>query len=302
VAIADKFHCRKDALQAKIANMWRTISLVVIGFWLVMTSMLVRFVWFPEGSHFSDVPPSTVLRHFLEQSSAVGTSMNTSGNLFVYHHDEKIGIANVRCTRLRPGAQDFMVRMECFLDRNAVPFTEEKVTCTLSLKLLNVDQFGELKGKIRVDRTPWLTEFHWQKGQRVPAISVHAPEESGINDAMIQLMLAQALLGGGAPGMPADAAEAAGADGSGLLRIRARENAMEFAGQKSQGHLLEFTVLDRWKARAFITEAGEFVLLDLPEGYRLVEPVIHGLVRDYDADDEEEFPSVKEAAKVQGGK
>ena len=60
--------------------------------------------------------------------------------------------------------------------------------------------------------------------------------------------------------------------------------------------------MDRWKARAFITEAGEFVLLNLPEGYRLVEPVIHGLIRDYDADDEEEATSVKESAKIQGGK
>jgi hypothetical protein len=190
--------------------------------------------------------------------------------------------------------------MECFLDKNAVPFTEEKVSGSLSLRLIDVDKFGEFKGWIRVDRTPWRTEFLWRKGQRVPAISVHAPEESGINDAMIQLMLVQALAGGGVPGMPVDAAAAAGADG--LFRIRARESVMEFAGQKSQGHLLEFTILDRWKARAFITEAGEFVLLNLPEGYRLVEPVIHGLVRDYDADDEAEDASAKDSEKAKGGK
>jgi hypothetical protein len=263
--------------------MWRTISIVVVGFWLTMTSLLVRFVWFPEGTQFAEVPPTVVLRRFLEQSSAVSSDVNTSGTLLVYHRDQKIGFANVRCTRIRAGGQDFMIRMEGFLDREAVPFTSEKVAWSLSLKLLDVEQFGELKGKIRVEHTPWLTEFSWQKGQRVPTISVRAPEEAGINDAMIQLMLAQAFAGGGMPGVPAGAA---GADGSGILRIRAQESEMDFAGQKSRGHSLEFTVLDRWKARAFITEAGEFVLLNLPEGYRLVEPVIHGLVRDYDADDE----------------
>jgi hypothetical protein len=281
--------------------MWRIISLVIIGFWLVMTSLLVRFVWFPEGTHFSDVPPGVVLRRYLEQSSAVSSDVNTSGTLFVYHHDQKIGIANVRCTRLRPGRQDFMIRMEGFLDQGAVPFTSEKVACSLSLKLLDVDQFGELKGKIRVERTPWTTEFFWQKGQRTPTISVRAPEELGINDAMIQIMLAQAFAG--MPGVGADNAAAPEPDGSGLLRIRARENVMNFAGQKSEGHLLEFTVMNRWKARAFITEAGEFVLLDLPEGYRLVEPVIHGLVRDYDADDEEEDQQSKNGpVKVPAGK
>ena len=285
--------------------MWRTISLLVIGFWLVMTSLLVRFVWFPEGSHFSDVPPSTVLRHYLEQSSAVSTSINTSGTLLIYHYDQKIGFANMHCTRLRPNTQDFMLRMEGFLDKKAVAFTEQKVSWSLSLKLVNVEQFGELEGKIWVERTPWLIKFRWQKGQRLPVVNVRAPEESGINDAMIQLMLAQAFAGGGVPGvpgMPADLGATAGSEGSGLLRVRARESVMEFAGQKSQGHLMEFTVMDRWKARAFITEAGEFVLLNLPEGYRLVEPVIHGLIRDYDADDEEEAASVKEGAKVQDGK
>jgi hypothetical protein len=133
-----------------------------------------------------------------------------------------------------------------------------------------------------------MTNFFWQKGQRIPSVSVRAPEETGINDALIQLMLAQAFAGGGVPAMPAQAAAAVGPDGAGMLRIRARESLMDFAGQKSEGHLLEFIALDRWKARAFITEAGEFVLLNLPEGYRLVEPVIHGLIPDYDDEDEEE--------------
>jgi hypothetical protein len=287
--------------------MWRIISVVIIGFWLVMTSLLVRFVWFPEGTQFAEVPPTVVLRRYLEQSSAVNADVNTSGTLYIYHREKKIGFANVRCTRIRHGAQDFMIRMEGFLDRGAVTFTPEKVAWSLSLKLLNVEEFGELTGRVRVERTPWQTNFSWQKGKRVPTITVRAPDELGISDAMIQMMLSQAFSGAtpGVPGLPAAPGTPArhGADTSGILRIRAREKEMDFAGQKSQGHSLEFTILDRWKARAFITEAGEFVLLDLPEGYRLVEPVIHGLVRDYDADDLlEEQQSKSEAPKGQGAK
>lgn len=264
--------------------MWRTISLVVTGFWLVMSSLLVRYVWFPEGSHFSDVPPPVVLRGFLEQSS----SLATASSLWVFRHDEKIGFANVRCSRLTSGRQDYMLRIDGFLDRGALPFADEKAVWRLSLKLLQVEKLSELKGNLRVERTPWVLDFHWQQGQKAPEVNLQAPEDSPVNNPMLQLMLAQAFSGGAAPGLLGGVAT----DPGDVLRVRARESEMDFAGQKSHGHLLEFTVMDRWKARAFITEAGEFVLMDLPEGYRLVDPVIQGLAPDYDAEDEEEAAAV----------
>ena len=261
--------------------MWRIISLVVIGFWLMMTTLLVRYVWYPEGSRFSDVSPKLVLRRFLEQSSAV----STAGSLWVFHRDKYLGTANIRCTRVSKGSQNFQLRMAVFLEKGAVSFTDKRVSWFIDLKLVDVDQFGGLSGHVRIEGTPWIARFSWQKGQRVPVITVDAPEEAGINNTMIQLMMAQAFAGGGVSGgaSPLSAAEA-----EGILRVRATEREMDFAGQKSRGHLLDLTVMDRWKARVFITEAGEFVLLDLPEGYRLIEPVINNLVPDFDDEDEVE--------------
>jgi hypothetical protein len=276
--------------------MWRIISLVIIGFWLVMTSLLVRYVWFPEGTQFSEVPPSVVFRRFLQQGSA----MSTASSLLIYQRDKKIGTANLRCTHER--ASDYILRLECFFDKGAFPLLQEKVILSLSLKLLNFDQFSDLTGKLRVEQPPIINgkvrltqapkvvDFSWKKGELAPV--VNGAEDAGINTTMIQAMVAQAMLGGGIAGLqgmpknpPAPATSAL--DASSILQVRARERIMDFAGQKSQGHLLEFTVMERWKARAFITEAGEFVLMDLPEGYRLVEPVIHGLAPEYDEEDEE---------------
>ena len=268
--------------------MWRTLSLVIIGFWAVMTSLLVRYVWFPEGTRFSEVPPSVVLREFLEQSS----ELNTASTLYIYRGDRKIGEAHLRCIRTPPKGPDFMLFFEGRLNQGAVPFAEERVGWSLKLKLLNGEHFGELSGKVHMERSPKIVQFLWRKGQRTPTIRVHGAEDAGASDMMIQVAMAQALSG-------TDPAGLAGGNAEGLLRIRARESAMDFAGQKSQGYLLEFTVMDRWKARVFITEAGEFVLMDLPEGYRLVEPVIHGLAPDYDAELEEELEKEKAEA---GGK
>jgi hypothetical protein len=264
--------------------MWRTLSLIIIGLWLVMTSLLVRVVWFPEGSRFEQVPPGVVLRRFLNQSSAV----SSASTLLVYQREKRIGFLNLRCSREKPGSQDFKVSLAGFLDKGAVPFAKDKVMCRFTLKLQEVENFGEFNAYIRLERTPWFMDLTWRKGERAPAIHIQAPEETGLNDAFIQMLLGQATAFGGVPGMaPPDPATGITSTED-AIRVRARQSEMDFAGQKSQGHLLELTIMNRWKARAFITEAGEFVLLDLPEGYRLVEPVIHGLIPDYDDVQEEE--------------
>jgi hypothetical protein len=118
-----------------------------------------------------------------------------------------------------------------------------------------------------------------------------------MNDQLMQLLMAQALLNSGATSSPPASSDSDNID-PGVLRIKARQSAMDFAGQKSQGYLLEFTILDQWKARTFIAEAGEFVLMDLPEGYRIIEPVIHGLAKEYDPDKEQVITSEGDVAPV----
>ncbi len=266
--------------------MWRTISLVIISFWLVMTTQLVRFVWFPEGSQFAEVPPDVVLKRFLEQSSGV----DNAGTLWIYHREKKIGFANIRCTRIRSDAQDYKLHLEGFLEKGSLSFTPEKVMWRIALNLQDVNRLGGFTAFMRVERSPWMVSVVWQRGQQIPLVQVRAPEDSGINDAAVQLLAAQAFGGGALPGLPADVAAAAEAGGDDSVKLRARQGQMDFAGQKSLGHNLELTLMNQWKVRAFITEAGELVHLTLPDGYRLIDPVIHGLIPDYDEDDEEDLP------------
>jgi hypothetical protein len=199
------------------------------------------------------------------------------------------------------------------LDENAINGIKDKIGWRFSLKLTDVDHFSELKfhaqldrdpqplapvpkagnGKIQVERFAPTLEFALKKGQRVPTVTAYGWD--GVNDQLIQALLTQAFAGEappGADGSPTSAQANAGAEADkpmdpGVFQIHARESAMTIAGQKSQGYLLEFVLMDRWKARAFIAEAGELVLMDLPEDYHLVEPVIHGLAKEYDPDKEE---------------
>jgi hypothetical protein len=303
-------------LSGENSLMWRAISLVIIGFWLVMSFLLVRYVWFPEGTQFSQVPPAMVLRRFLEQGGA-------SGNLralHLFHRADRIGFANMSVTRVREDASDYNVRLDGVLEKGTVKSVNERISWTLTLKLVEVDKFDELSlrirlepdqpayrsrvqlepnvagltGKMRLHQSPPTVHVVWKKGQRMPTITPTGFDN--MNDQLMQLIMAQALLNAGA----SPAAPTAGSESidPGILRIRARGSAMDFAGQKSQGYLLEFTIMDRWKARSFIAEAGEFVLMDLPEGYRIIEPVIHGLAKEYDPDKEQVITSEGDVAPL----
>ena len=276
--------------------MWRILSLLILSFWLVMTALLVRYTWFPEGTVFSEVPPRVVLQQFLEQGSAV----STAGTLHIYHRDQKIGDATLTCRRSRDRSTDFSLRVDGVLTRGAIPQVDDEIRWGFTLRLLDVEHFGEMKGTLRFQAAHKTIDFLWKKGDRIPIISLRG-ENAEMDNAMVQALIAQ-VLGGGAAlpglglGLGAESGFAPESDIASLIQMRAHDSVMDFAGQKSKGYLMEFTAMDRWKARTFITEAVELVLVDLPEGYRLVEPVIHGLAPDYDAEDEAELAAEAAAA------
>lgn len=270
-------------------GMWRSLSLLIIGFWLLMSSLLVRYTWFPEGTQFSEVPVRMVLKQFLDQ----GSDVSTAGTLHIYRRDEKIGNATVSCRRSRNTDSDYAVRVDGMLDAGAVPNVEGIIRWGFTLKLQDVDRFGEIKGSLRFEPTRRIIDFLWQRGAAAPIINLRG-DQSGMNQELVQAMVTQMLVGAGGGaglGLVDPNAEVAS-----LVQMKARETEMDFAGQKSKGYLLDFITMERWKVRAFITQAGELALVDLPEGYRLVEPVIHGLARDFDAEDAAELAAEEAAA------
>jgi hypothetical protein len=281
--------------------MWRVLSILIVMFWAVMTSLLVRYTWFPEGSAFAQVPPRVVLKQFLEQGSAV----STASTFHIYRQDRKLGQASVSCRRLRTQVDateaDFSVRFDGTLDKGATANADETYSFGVELKLRDVEHFAGTRGHVRMEKSRTLTTFTWEPGARQPSITVKREGKMVLDDQLIQPMIAQMLGGGAAENLAGNLGVAPETDIGSLVKVKARETVKVFAGQKSKGYTLEWIILDRWRVRAFLTEAGELALLDLPEGYRLVEPVIHGLAPEYD--DEEEPGAVQDAgAGVQKSK
>ncbi|MGK0189871.1 MAG: hypothetical protein ACI9R3_005690 [Verrucomicrobiales bacterium] len=49
---------------------FKLLSSIIIAFWLVTTGLLIQMIYFPEGSQFSEVPPSQVIDSFLARGEA----------------------------------------------------------------------------------------------------------------------------------------------------------------------------------------------------------------------------------------
>jgi hypothetical protein len=274
--------------------MTRLITLSVLAFWVLMTTLLLRLVYFPDHSRYREVPSRLVLKSFLEGGATINT-------LHVYHKDRKLGHASVSARRLPSAIPDhYRVHLSGVLEKGSLEMIPGQVSWRMDVELENLDTWAGSKGQIRLMDTNMVLDFEWTKGERLPRFTL---KEKGVvlaDDTSLQPLLA-GMLGPNLAGfkMPEGLAMPGGvelpenSDISSFIQAKTQEGRMKIAGQYRQAYLMEFSVMDQWKAKVYFTEAGELALMDLPQGYRFVEPVIYGLVPQYDEDEEIPVPPME---------
>lgn len=259
---------------------WRALYFSIVAFWLVMAGWLVRTVYYPEGAGFAEVPPRVILKAFLEQGGLINT-------LHVYHREEKIGHAAVNPRRLGEGANgpDYALLISGLLDKGAVPGADGPVSWHLDLRLNNMDTWAGASGRVRLLATSTVMDFSWPKSQNLPTFTVRRNGAVVADDTLLQPLIAQMMLNpAGSPTLPDGTPIPAQGVGD-MISVKSREGSMKIAGQRRSGYVIEMGFMDRYSIKAFFTEAGELALVELPDGYRLLEPVIYGLIPD-DPDEE----------------
>jgi hypothetical protein len=247
---------------------WRAATLLVVIFWIVMTMLLVRVTYFSGGAFFTEVPPRVVLKSFLDQAA-------TPNGLHVYHGERKAGHAS--CTSLQRrgagGGVDYLLVISGRLEDGAIKSVEGIVTWDLKITLLDARLWAGASGNIRIPSRNLVVNFQWLPAQRIPQFTV---EQDGVivtDDTAIQPVIAQ-MLGGSPEGT------ASGASAGDIFAVNTREGSLKVAGQKRHGYLLTLGMTDKFQIKAFFTEIGEVALVELPDGWRALEPMIHGLVPD----------------------
>jgi hypothetical protein len=248
---------------------WRSLVIFITLFWLVMITLLVRVTYFPEGSQFAQIPPGNVLQMFLDRG--------VSGKqLHLYHREKKLGHLTLDVRRM-PDAQstsDFTLLLTGYIEKGALPDVASAVNLRWNINLREARRWAGAAGQIRLPDDGVLLDFKWLEGQATPKFTLHRRGVLQADEGLLQPMLGQCTTGSGAVIPPT------GATQDDYFKVSARESTMKIAGQKCKGYVIAFSILDRYHATAFFTEEGSLALIELPEGYRALEPNIHGLVPD----------------------
>lgn len=260
---------------------WRVAAVLAVVFWTVMSGLLLRDVYFPEASRFALVPPKVVLELFLRQSDAFGSTLH------LYKHKEKIGHASFQISRrAKPGdeiAYDVLARgvvEEPVPEKNA---QRTVATWNVSCVLANAERWHYLAVAADLPQQEVNLKIAWSERDPVPEVLVKQAGRVvvGTQDVAMLMKLgagkdgALAMLSmlGGGPAAPGKLASVKPEE----TQLQAREGILVLAGRERKCYVLTLPVLGQQEVKMIFTEAGELARIDLPDGYALLEPLIHGL-------------------------
>ncbi|WP_449067029.1 hypothetical protein [Prosthecobacter sp.] len=245
-----------------------------------MSGLLLRDVYFPEASRFAIVPPKVVLELFLRQSDAFGSTLH------LYKHKEKIGHASFQISRrVKPGdevAYDVLARgvvEEAVPEKNA---HRTLATWNVSCVLANAERWHHLAVAANMPRHEVSLKIAWRESEPVPEVLVTQGGRVVVGTQDVEMLM---KLGAGKDGALAMLSMLGGGQAqpgkvptkSDDTQLQAREGILVLAGRERKCYVLTLPVLGQQEVRMIFTEAGELARIDLPDGYALLEPLIHGL-------------------------
>lgn len=267
--------CNGVVLRQNESMLWRATTAILILFWAVMTGLLLRNVYFPDHSMLAEVPPRLVLDLFLNQASM------HSNTLHVYHQQTKLGHANFHVVKApKPGREELpLYRLTASGGVDTTAGQGQRVTAgwRIEADLLDGVELIGLRMDVTGADTGRTVLMRWREGQTMPEMEVR---EQGrlVLDAKGALALAgmgnrlglfEGLLG--RPGMDQEKPS---------LELSAREGLMDLAGRSRRCFVIQLKAFELYEIQALFTEVGELARVDLPHGFYLKEPLIHGLEPD----------------------
>lgn len=251
---------------------WRIISTVILLFWAVMTGLIIRDSYFPDHSRFAEVPVRMVFDLFLTDAAAFNNTLD------LYQNKVKIGHTTFTIRKLDESSN---APLYALLVNGTVQIPTEKETVNANFnfvgELANAERWQSFKLDFKAPKAETEAEMIWKKGDALPAVNV---KKSGL--VVMNTQMASAMLG---------MKEMLGSDSnwlmpmlpSGLsledssLQLKAREGQMELAGKRRRCYIVQLALMSGYEMKMYFSEIGELARIELPQGYRLIEPMMHGM-------------------------
>lgn len=255
--------------------LWRFISAFIIVFWAVMTGLLIRDTYFPDHSRFAEVPVSHVFDLFLTEAAAFNNTLH------LLHGDQKMGHASFTIRKVSDESAaepEYAVLVHGLVE---IPSESGKVNASFMMEgeLWQAEHWKHFEAEVTAQAAQMEAKMSWNEGDRLPLIEVKKANQVVMNTQMAEAMLKLPEMLGGqsdllAKMMPGLSAK--GSEGS-ALKLQAREGVMELAGKSRRCFIVTLVAMQGFEVKVFFTEIGELARVELPQGYRLIEPMMHGL-------------------------
>ena len=252
---------------------WRSISAAIVLFWAVMTGLIIRDAYFPDSSRFAEVPPKFVFELFLNQAAAFNNSLH------LYHEKEKTGHATFSLRRLpdKEGSPIYGLRSNGSFSSPGEGGKKADTAFQVSAELEDAKQWHRFEIETVDPTTHTTANVKWKRGDAFPEIEVAKNGTIIMNSQMAQALLA--LQGGAGNAGEWDwLVKQSGSSGMlEAMNLRAHEGLMDLAGRQRRCYIVSAGMPGMYEVKVFFTELGELARIELPQGYRLLEPMMHGM-------------------------
>lgn len=258
---------------------WRVVAVLAVVFWAVMSGLLLRDVYFPEASRFAVIPPRVVVDLFLRQSDAFGS------NLHLYKDREKTGHASFQISRrILPNHKTVYDLLARGVVEQPLPEKEvRQVTATwnVSCVLADAERCQQITITADLPAHDVKLKMAWGEAQPTPEVLVKQGDRVVMNSQDVKMLMALGAGKDGAASMLAllgvGQGQAQAPQPAAQLQLHAREGLMMLAGRQRKCLVLTLPLFAQQEISIIFTEGGELARIDLPDGYTLLEPLIHGL-------------------------
>lgn len=259
--------------------LWKSVTALIVLFWLAMTSLLIRHTYFPDAPVLTSVPVVQALDHIANHRH-VSTS-----TLTLTQHGKRQGSADLNISEWRELQSHKRLGFH-FQAGGQVVAPGQETTMGASLTWRFDGDFKEAGGwqqlslAARVPATDTSLFIGWKQGDEQPKIEVWRNKEL-VMDTKRALEEARqkqgagslGLMGGMLPGMFGSQSVSL----ENLIQLRADEGIIPIAGKKRKGRILTIALMGFYQAKASYTEDGELTRVELPQGWQLIDPLLEGL-------------------------
>lgn len=258
--------------------LWRLATGLIVLFWAVMTVLLVRHSYFPSEAEFAAIPVRMLMERYSRNPSIGNTLQLMQG-------DRKCGnvtLVLLDWKDLATGAhKGFTWQAGGSVEAEPRTTPETRVTWSFSGDFTDDERWERMALGAQSSATKTFVSVGWRTGQEMPAIEVRKGDKVIMDTAGALAQAKQSPMMAGMGGItsliPGMGTMNKAVSLEHLIRLGAKEAAMPLGGKPRKAFVLTTSLMSLYQAKAWFTEAGELVRVDLPSGFRLVNPLVAGL-------------------------